>query len=54
MRNLFILIVTAFLLCSCGINHQIQTNGKTTVITTDTTVIYHGGNSHVTVKTPVR
>lgn len=37
-----------FLLCilvltSCSSSHSIEGSGKTTIVTTDTTYIYHGG-----------
>ena len=51
----FILIgVFALLLSSCAITHETTTKGKTTIVTTDTTVIYHSGNGRTTVRIPVR
>ena len=45
--------VFALLLSSCSITHDTTVQGKTTVITTDTTVIYHSGKGNLTVRTPV-
>ena len=42
------------LLSSCAITHETTTKGKTTIVTTDTTVIFHSGNGRTTVRTPVR
>lgn len=53
-KTLIICATIALFLVSCGTTHTTQTNGKTTVITTDTTVIYHGGNTNIQIKTPVR
>lgn len=30
-------------LCSCSTSHSVEGSGKTTVVTTDTTYIYHNG-----------
>lgn len=39
----FILVITS----SCSTTHTVQAQGRTLVITTDTTVINHGGNIHL-------
>ena len=53
-----LLIVCACFLCfaftGCKTTHEIESKGKTTVITTDTTVIYHGGTNTVTTKVPYK
>lgn len=49
---IFFLFLVSF--CSCAVTHQTETKGKTTVITTDTTVVYHSGNGNLNVRTPVR
>ena len=38
---LFLLGIFAF--ASCSSSHSIEGSGKTTIVTTDTTYIYHGG-----------
>lgn len=49
----FILIgVFALLLSSCAITHETKTEGKTVIITTDTTVVYHHGNGATRVNVP--
>lgn len=53
-----LLIVCACFLCfaftGCKTTHEIESKGKTTVITHDTTVIYHGGTNTVTTKVPYK
>lgn len=50
----FILIgVSALLLSSCAITHETKTDGKTVIITTDTTVVYHRGNGSTRVNVPI-
>lgn len=50
----FILIgVFALLLSSCAITHETKTDGKTVIITTDTTVVYHRGNGATRVNVPI-
>lgn len=52
---LFIWLLFAFvlLLSSCAITHETKTDGKTVIITTDTTVIYHRGNGVTRVNVPI-
>ena len=38
---LFLLGIFAF--ASCSSSHHLEGSGKTTIVTTDTTYIYHGG-----------
>ena len=38
---LFLLGILAF--ASCSASHSVEGSGKTTIVTTDTTYIYHGG-----------
>ena len=38
---LFLLGIFAF--ASCSASHSVEGSGKTTIVTTDTTYIYHGG-----------
>ena len=38
---LFLLGIFAF--SSCSASHHLEGSGKTTIVTTDTTYIYHGG-----------
>ena len=38
---LFLLGIFAFV--SCSVSHHLEGSGKTTIVTTDTTFIYHGG-----------
>lgn len=38
---LFLLGIFAF--ASCSASHHLEGSGKTTIVTTDTTYIYHGG-----------
>ena len=47
-----LLVLVSF--CSCATTHETTTKGKTTIITIDTTVVYHSGNGRTTVRTPVR
>ena len=57
MRTIYFIIFLLLVLvgfCSCAVARETTTKGKTTIITTDTTVIYHSGNGHTTVRTPVR
>ena len=57
MRTIYFIIFLLLVLvgfCSCAVSRETTTKGKTTIITTDTTVIYHSGNGHTTVRTPVR
>ena len=50
----FILIgVFVLLLSSCAITHETKTDGKTVIITTDTTVVYHRGNGATHVNVPI-
>lgn len=50
----FILIgVFALLLSSCAITHETKTDGKTVIITNDTTIVYHRGNGATRVSVPV-
>lgn len=51
---IFFLFLVVVIFCSCAITHETKTKGKTTIVTTDTTVIYHSGNGRTTVRTPVR
>ena len=51
--SIFLLLVLVGF-CSCAVTHETTTKGKTTIITTDTTVVYHSGNGRTTVRTPVR
>lgn len=51
---IFFLFLVVVSFCSCAVTHETTTKGKTTIVTTDTTVIYHSGNGHTTVRTPVR
>lgn len=44
--------VFALLLSSCAITHETKTDGKTVIITTDTTVVYHRGNGATSVHVP--
>lgn len=44
--------VFALLLSSCAITHETKTDGKTVIITTDTTVVYHRGNGATRVNVP--
>lgn len=38
------------LVTSCAANHTCEIAGKTVIVTTDTTVITHGGNVRLSVK----
>lgn len=50
----FILIgVFALLLTSCAITHEVKTDGKTVIITNDTTIVYHRGNGASRVNVPI-
>lgn len=50
----FILIgVFSLLLSSCAITHETKTDGKTVIITNDTTVVYHRGNGSTRVNVPI-
>lgn len=50
----FILIgVFALLLSSCAITHEVKTDGKTVIITNDTTIVYHSGNGASRVNVPI-
>lgn len=50
----FILIgVFALLLSSCAITHEVKTDGKTVIITNDTTIVYHRGNGATSVNVPI-
>lgn len=50
----FILIgVFSLLLSSCAITHETKTYGKTVIITTDTTVVHHGGYGSSRVNAPI-
>ena len=48
----FLIGVFALLLSSCAITHETKADGKTVIITTDTTVIYHHGNGATRVNVP--
>lgn len=37
------LILGIYALTSCSSSHSIEGSGKTTIVTTDTTYIFHGG-----------
>ena len=45
--------VVALLLSSCAITHETKTDGKTVIITADTTVVYHRGNGSTRVNVPI-
>ena len=50
----FILIgVFALMLSSCAITHETKTDGKTVIITTDTTFVYHHGKGATRVNAPI-
>ena len=49
----FIIGVFALLLSSCAITHETKTEGKTVIITNDTTVVYHRGNGATRVNVPI-
>jgi hypothetical protein len=50
----FILVgVFALLLSSCATTHETKTDGKTVIITTDTTVVYHRGNGTTRINVPI-
>lgn len=51
---IFFLFLVVVSFCSCAVTHETTTKGKATIVTTDTTVIYHSGNGRTTVRTPVR
>ena len=54
MKHLgFIIGVFALLLSSCVITHETKTDGKTVIITNDTTVVYHRGNGATHVYVPI-
>lgn len=48
----FIIGVFALLLSSCAITHETKTEGKTVIITADTTIVYHRGNGATSVHVP--
>ena len=39
----YVVLLGIFALTSCSASHHLEGSGKTTIITTDTTYIYHGG-----------
>lgn len=50
----FILIgVFVLLLTSCAATHETKTDGKTVIITNDTTIVYHRGNGATRVNVPI-
>lgn len=51
MKKLVLFCAFALLLSSCAVTHETKSKGKMVIITSDTTVVYHGGNgsSHVTI-----
>ena len=55
MKRLGYIFICVFvlLLSSCAITHETKTDGKTVIITTDTTVVYHRGNGATRVNVPV-
>ena len=53
-KTILSLLLVLFVFCSCAVTHETTVRGKTTVITTDTTVIYHSGNGNVNIRTPVK
>ena len=49
----FILIgVFVLLLSSCATTHETKIDGKTVIITNDTTIVYHRGNGATRVNIP--
>ena len=50
----FIIGVFALLLSSCAIAHETKTDGKTVIITNDTTVVYHHGNGTSHLNIPIK
>ena len=45
--------VFVLLLSSCAITHETKTDGKTVIITNDTTIVYHRGNGATRVNVPI-
>lgn len=39
----WLVVLGIFALASCSASHSVEGSGKTTIVTTDTTYIYHGG-----------
>ena len=39
----WLFLLGIFALVSCSASHSVEGSGKTTIVTTDTTYIYHGG-----------
>lgn len=52
MKHFILIGVLVLLLSSCAITHETKTDGKTVIITNDTTVIYHRGNGATRVNVP--
>lgn len=55
MKRLGYIFICVFvlLLSSCVITHETKTEGKTVIVTTDTTVVYHRGNGATRVNAPI-
>ena len=55
MKRLGYIFICVFvlLLSSCTITHETKTDGKTVIITTDTTIVYHRGNGATRVNVPI-
>ena len=55
MKRLGYIFICVFvlLLSSCAITHETKTDGKTVIITNDTTVVYHRGNGVSRVNVPI-
>lgn len=47
------IVAVVLLLSSCAITHETKTDGKTVIITNDTTVVYHKGNGATRVNVPI-
>ncbi len=45
LASCVILLLLSAILQGCSTQHQAESKGKTTIITTDTTYIYHGGTA---------
>ena len=39
----YLAVLGLFAFASCSASHHLEGSGKTTIVTTDTTYIYHGG-----------
>lgn len=49
-RNISIFIsaiLATVLICGCSLQRTVQSGGKATIITVDTTYIYHNGELHI-------